>query len=47
MRKFSLAAAIALAASLLLSACHTTAGAGKDISAAGNAITKKANQHSY
>ena len=47
MRKFSLAAAIALIATLLLPACHTTAGAGKDISAAGNAITKKANQHSY
>jgi predicted small secreted protein len=47
MRKFSLAAVLALAAALLLPACNTTAGAGKDISAAGNAITKKANQHSY
>jgi entericidin B len=47
MRKFSLVAAISLAAALVLSACNTTAGAGKDISAAGNAITKKANEHSY
>ena len=47
MRKFSLAAAIAMTVTLLLSACHTTAGAGRDISAAGNAITKKANEHSY
>ena len=47
MRKFGLAAAIALTAALLLPACNTTAGAGKDISAVGNAITKKANQHSY
>jgi len=45
MRKFSLVAAISLTAALLLSACHTTAGAGKDISAAGNAITKSANKH--
>ncbi|MDY0884100.1 entericidin A/B family lipoprotein [Dongia soli] len=32
---------------MLLTACHTTAGAGKDISAAGHAITKSADQHSY
>jgi len=29
----------------LLSACHTTAGAGKDISATGKAIEKSANQN--
>ena len=32
---------------MLLSACHTTAGAGRDISAAGNAITHSATEHSY
>ena len=30
----------------LLSACQTTAGAGKDISAAGHAITSSAEKHS-
>ncbi len=29
----------------LLGACHTTAGAGKDISAAGHAITGSAEKH--
>jgi predicted small secreted protein len=29
----------------LLSACHTTAGAGEDISAAGHAITNSADRH--
>lgn len=29
----------------LLSACHTTAGAGKDISATGHAITDSAQKH--
>jgi predicted small secreted protein len=29
----------------LLSACHTTAGAGQDISDTGKAIEKSANQH--
>jgi predicted small secreted protein len=47
MRKINLVAAISLTAMLLLSACHTTAGAGKDLSAAGNAITHSANEHSY
>ena len=47
MRKFSLAAAISLTAIFLLSACHTTAGAGRDISAAGHAITNSADRHSY
>ena len=47
MHKLRLAAALGLTAMLLLSACHTTAGAGKDISAAGHAITKSADDHSY
>jgi predicted small secreted protein len=34
-----------LAAAPLLSACHTTAGAGRDISATGHAITHSANEH--
>ncbi len=29
----------------LLSACHTTAGAGQDISVTGNAITNSAEKH--
>lgn len=29
----------------LLSACHTTAGAGEDISATGQAITNAADKH--
>ena len=29
----------------LLGACHTTAGAGQDISATGHAITDSAKQH--
>jgi len=29
----------------LLGACHTTAGAGEDISATGNAITDSAQKH--
>ena len=29
----------------LLSACHTTAGAGKDISATGKALTGSAEKH--
>jgi predicted small secreted protein len=47
MRKFSLMTAITLAAALLLSACHTTAGVGKDMSSAGGALTKSADKHSY
>jgi predicted small secreted protein len=46
MRRINLMAAIGFTA-LLLAACHTTAGAGKDISAAGHAITHSANEHSY
>ena len=46
-RKFLLGLAIlALAAAApLLSACNTTAGVGKDISAAGQAIDKSATEH--
>jgi predicted small secreted protein len=33
------------AAASLLSACNTTAGAGKDISATGHAITRSANEN--
>lgn len=32
-------------AGLLLGACHATAGAGEDISKAGDAITKSADEH--
>jgi len=39
--------AIGFALLMLLAACHTTAGAGKDISAAGHAITNSADKHSY
>jgi predicted small secreted protein len=34
-----------IAAVPLLGACHTTAGAGEDISATGNAITNSAEKH--
>jgi len=34
-----------LGAAPLLGACHTTAGAGEDISAAGNAIQQSADRH--
>ena len=47
MLKFNLMTAITLAAFLLLSACHTTAGVGRDLSSAGGAITHSADQHSY
>jgi predicted small secreted protein len=33
-----------LGISVFLAACHTTAGAGKDISKTGQAITRSANQ---
>jgi predicted small secreted protein len=38
-------AAISVVALMALAACHTTAGAGKDISAAGNAIHNEAQEH--
>jgi predicted small secreted protein len=40
MRKFVILAA--LAASLLAAGCHTVAGAGQDVSAAGHAVTDTA-----
>jgi len=40
-----IAAALGITALLLLSACHTTAGAGEDISAAGHALTHSAQEH--
>jgi predicted small secreted protein len=46
MHGINLLATIGLTA-MLLAACHTTAGAGRDISAAGNAITHSATEHSY
>ena len=47
MRQVSLLTALGLAAMLLLAACHTTAGVGKDLSSAGGAITHSADKHSY
>ena len=46
-RKFILALAMlaVVAVAPLLSACHTTAGAGQDISATGKAIEKSAKQN--
>src|SRR6185369_15608144 len=41
MRRIQLLVAMVLSG-MLLAACHTTAGAGRDISAAGNAITHSA-----
>jgi predicted small secreted protein len=46
MRTINLVAAISLAA-MFLAACNTTAGAGRDLSAAGHAITHSATEHSY
>jgi predicted small secreted protein len=34
-----------LVAAPLLAACHTTAGAGEDLSASGHAITNSAEKH--
>ncbi len=48
MRKYlSIAFALLLlvAAAPLLGACHTTAGAGEDLSAAGHAMTNSADRH--
>jgi predicted small secreted protein len=44
-RQSRLTAAVSLAALVLLAACNTTAGAGKDISKAGHAITNSAEDH--
>ena len=38
-------AVLTVAGLMALSACHTTAGAGKDISSAGHAISNEANEH--
>ncbi len=32
-------------ASTMLTACNTVAGAGKDVSSAGGAVTEEANEH--
>ena len=40
-----LALLVLVAAMPLLAACHTTAGAGKDISATGRAMTNSAEKH--
>jgi predicted small secreted protein len=42
---FGLALLGLVAVTPLLSACHTTAGAGQDISATGKAIEKAADKH--
>jgi predicted small secreted protein len=42
---FALSLLAVLGAAQLLAACHTTAGAGKDISKAGQAIEKSADKH--
>ena len=46
-KKLSLALTLLmlLGAAPLLGACHTTAGAGQDISAGGNALTNSAEKH--
>jgi predicted small secreted protein len=36
---------VLIGAAPLLGACHTTAGAGEDISATGNALTNSAQKH--
>lgn len=41
--KAALTLAALLGSGLLLSACNTTAGAGKDVSAIGNAVSNGAN----
>jgi predicted small secreted protein len=46
MRRIQLLVAMVLSG-MLLAACNTTAGAGRDISAAGHAITHTATEHSY
>ena len=47
MRKLTLLTTLALVGALMLSACHTTAGVGRDVSSAGSAITHSADKHSY
>lgn len=43
--KAFLAVFLLAGAATTLSACNTTAGAGKDMSAAGRAVTNEANEH--
>jgi predicted small secreted protein len=43
MRRNTSALLVALVAGLALSACNTVGGAGKDLSSAGKAVTKTAN----
>jgi predicted small secreted protein len=47
--KLSLAVLLAMVfgAMPLLSACHTTAGAGQDLSAAGHSLSQSAEQHTH
>lgn len=45
MTKILLTLMLLLSVGLLLGACHTTAGAGKDLSQAGQAIENSANRH--
>jgi len=44
-RLSALALLALLGAATLLGACHTTAGAGEDLSDAGQAVEKSANKH--
>jgi predicted small secreted protein len=43
--KIALTLLALIGAAPLLGACHTTAGAGEDISATGNALTHSADKH--
>lgn len=46
LRMFRLAAVLLpFGLTLIVGGCHATAGAGEDISSAGHAITKSAEQH--
>ncbi len=46
-KKFSIALTflVLISTAPLLGACHTTAGAGQDISATGHALTNSADKH--
>jgi entericidin B len=43
--RFTLILTVLLGAAPLLSACHTTAGFGQDVSQGGHALTNSANNH--
>jgi predicted small secreted protein len=47
MRSFLPIATLVVLIPLFLAGCHTMSGAGKDVSAAGHAVTKSADKHSY